>query len=77
MFQTFRCQTRQQYMTLLHQDASLEDDAANSASVQNLPQVNASVLPVTCVEYDSLIVKRVYNSGATVKPIITTYMHIV
>ena len=64
-------------MTLLHPDASLEDDAANGASVHNLPQVNASVLPVTCVEYDSLMVKRVYNSGATVKPIITTYMHIV
>ena len=77
MFQTFRCQTRQQYMTLPHQDARLEEDAANGASVHNLPQVNASVLPATCVEYDSLMVKRVYNSGATVKPIITTYMHIV
>ena len=76
MFQTFRCQTRQQYMTLLHQDASLEDDAANGASAHNLPQVNASVLPATCVEYDSHRVKRDY-SGATVKPIITTYMHIV
>ena len=41
----------------------------------NLPQVNASVLPATCVEYDSPMVKRVHNSGATVKP--TTYMHIV
>ena len=77
MFQTFRCQTHQQYMTFLHQDASLEDDAANGASVHNLPQVNASELPATCVEYDSLMVKRVYNSGATVKPTITTYMHIV
>ena len=77
MFQTFRCQTRQQYMTLLHQDASLEDDAANGASVHNLHQVNASVLLATCVEYDSLMVNRVYNSGAIVKPIITTYMHIV
>ena len=33
-------------MTLLHQDASLENDAANGASVHNLPQVNACVLPV-------------------------------
>ena len=77
MFQTFRCQTHQQYMTLLHQDASLEEDAANGVSVHNLPQVNASVLPATCVEYDSLMVKRVCNSGVTVKPIIATYMHIV
>ena len=45
--------------------------------MHNQPQVNASVLPVICVEYDSLMVKRVYNSGATVKPITTTYMHIV
>ena len=77
MFQTFRCQTHQQYMTLLHQDASLKADAANGASVHNLSQVNASVLPATCVEYDSLMVKRVCNSGATVKLITTTYMHIV
>ena len=49
MCQTFRCQTHQQYMTLLHQDASLEDDAASGASVHNLPQVNASVLPVIYV----------------------------
>ena len=48
-----RCQTYRQCMTLLYQDASLEDDAANGASVHNLPQVNASVLPATCVEYDS------------------------
>ena len=54
-----------------------EDDAANGASVHNQPQVNASGLPVTCVEYDSHMVKRVYNNGATVKPITTTYMHIV
>ena len=72
-----RCQTYRQCMTLLYQDASLEDDAANGASVHNLPQVNASVLPATCVECDSLMVKRVCNSGVTVKRIITTYMHIV
>ena len=76
MFQTLRCQTCQQCMTLLHQDASLEDDAANGASVHNLPQVNACVLPVTCVDYDSLIEARLQQC-VTVKPIITTYMHIV
>ena len=59
------------------QDASLVDDAANGASVHNQPLQNASVLPVICVEYDSLRVKRDYNSGVTVKPIITTYMHTV
>ena len=64
-------------MTSPLRDARLVEDAASGASVHNLPQVNASVLPVTCVEYDSLMVKRVYNSGATVKPIITTYMHTV
>ena len=48
----------------------------NCASVHNLHQVNASVLLATCVEYDSLSVNRVYNSGAIVKPIITTYIHI-
>ena len=64
-------------MTSPLRDARLVEDAASGASVHNLPQVNASVLPVTCVEYDSLMVKRVYNSGATVKPIITTYTHIV
>ena len=64
-------------MTSPLRDARLVEDAASGASVHNLPQVNASVLPVTCVEYDSLMVKRVYNSRATVKPIITTYMHIV
>ena len=58
-------------------DARLEEDAGSGASVHNQPQVNASVLPVICAEYDSHMVKRVYNSGATVKPITTTYMHIV
>ena len=77
MFQTFRCQTPQQFMTLLHQDASWEDDAANGAKVHNMHQVNASVLLATCVEYDSRMEKHVNNSGAIVKPIITTYMHIV
>ena len=64
-------------MTLPLRDAPLEEDAASGASVHNQPQGNASVLPVICVEYDSHMVKRVYNSGATVKPITTTYMHIV
>ena len=66
-----------QCMTSPLRDARLVEDAASGASVHNLPKVNASVLPATCVEYDSLMVKRVYNSGTTVKPIITTYMHIV
>ena len=77
MSKTLRCQTHQQYTTLLHQDAWLEEDAANGASVHNLPQVNASVLPATCVEYDSITVKHVSNSEAIVKPTITTCMHIV
>ena len=64
-------------MTSPLRDARLVEDAASGASVHNLPQVNASVLPVICVEYDSLMVKRVYNSGATVKHTITTYMHTV
>ena len=66
-----------QCMTSPLRDARLVEDAASGASVHNQPQVNASVLPVICVEYDSHMVKRVYNSGATVKPITTTYMHIV
>ena len=52
-------------MTLLHRDARLEADAASGASVHNQPQVNASVLPVICVEYDSHRVKRDYNSGGS------------
>ena len=74
---TLRCQTRQQHTTLLHQDARLEEDAANGASVHSLPQVNGSVLLVVCVGHDSVTVKHVSNSGAIVKPIITAYMHIV
>ena len=77
MPQTFRCQMLLQCMTLPLRDARLEDDAASGASVHNQPQVNASVLPVICVEYDSHRVKRDYNSGVAVKPITTTYMHIV
>ena len=77
MSKTLRCQTHQQYTTLLHQDAWLEEDAANGASVHNLPQVNASVLPATSVEYDSITMKHVSNSEAIVKPTITTCMHIV
>ena len=46
-------------MTSPLRDARLVEGAASGASVHNLPQVNASVLPVTCVEYDSLMVKRV------------------
>ena len=64
-------------MTLPLRDALLEEDAPSGASVHNQPQVNASVLPVICVEYDSHSVKRDYNSGAAVKPITTMYMHIV
>ena len=77
LIETLRCQTRQQYTTLLHQDARLEEDVVNGASVHNLPQVNASVLPATCVGHDLVIVKHVSNSGAIVKPIITAYMHTV
>ena len=77
MPQTFRCQMLLQCMTLPLRDARLEEDAASGASVHNQPQVNASVLPVICVEYDSHRVKRDHNSGAAVKPITTTYMHIV
>ena len=55
----------------------MEEDAGSGASVHNQPQVNASVLPVICVEYDSHRVKRDYNSGVAVKPITTMYMHIV
>ena len=77
MPQTFRFQMHLQCMTSQLRDARLEEDAANGALVHNLHQVNASVLLATCVEYDSLMVKHVYNSGATVKLIITTCMHIV
>ena len=49
----------------------------NGASVHSLPQVNASVQPVVCVGYNSVMVKHVSNSGATVKPTITAYTHIV
>ena len=42
-----------------------------------MPQVNACVLPAVSAEYDSFTVKRDFNSGAIVEPIITTYMHIV
>ena len=77
MSQTLRCQTHQQCTTLLHQDVQLEEDAANGASVHSLPQVSASVLPAVCVGHDSIMVKHVSNSGATVKPTNTTYMHIV
>ena len=42
-----------------------------------MPQVNACVLPAVSAEDDSFTVKRDFNSGAIVKPIITTYMHIV
>ena len=77
MSKTLRCQTRQQYTTLLHQDAYSEEDAANGAPVHNLPLVNASVRPATCVVHDSITVKHVSNGGAIVKPITTTNMHIV
>ena len=77
MPQTFRCQMLLQCMTLPLRDARLEEDAASGVSVHNQPQVNASVLPVTCVEHDSHMVKRDYSSGVIVKPIITTYMHTV
>ena len=77
MFQTFRCQMRQQYTTSPLRDARLEDDAANGASVHNLPVVNASVLPAVCAEHDSLTVKHVSSIGVIAKPTITTYMHTV
>ena len=54
-------------MTSPLRDAQLVEDAAGGASVHSVPQVNVSVLPATCVENDSLMVKRVYNSGTTVK----------
>ena len=62
-------------MTSPLQDASLEDDVANGASVHNLPQVNASVLPAVCAEYGSPTVRHVSSSGVIAKPTITTYMH--
>ena len=71
-----RCQTRQQYTTLPDQDARLEEDATNGASVHSLLQRNASVLPAVCAGHDSVMVKHVSNSGAIAKPTITTYMHI-
>ena len=77
MPQMLRCQTLLQCMTLPLRDARLVEDAASGASVHNQPQVNASVLPVICVEFDSHRVKRDYSSGVAVKPIITTYMHTV
>ena len=43
----------------------------------NQPQVNASVLPVICVEFDLHRVKRDYSNGVAVKPITTMYMLIV
>ena len=61
----------QQCMTSPLRDAQLVEDAASGASVHNQPQVNRKC--AAC----NLCGKRVYNSGATVKPIITTYMHIV
>ena len=75
--QMFRCQMLLQCMTLPLRDARLVEDAASGASVHNQPQVNASVQPVICVEFDSHRVKRVCNSGVAVKPITTMYMHIV
>ena len=64
VIKTLRCQTLQQHTTLHHQDARLEEYAANGASVHSLPQVNASVLPAVCVGHDSVMVKHVSNSGA-------------
>ena len=77
MPQTFRCQMHLQCMISPLRDARLVEDAASGASVHSLQQVKVSVLPATCVEYDSLMVERVYNSGATAKPTITVYMHAV
>ena len=72
-----RCQMRKRYPILLHQDARSEGDAANGASALSQFQTNVSVQLVVCAENSSAMVKRVYNSGAIVKPTITTYMHIV
>ena len=47
-----------QCMTLPLRDALLVEDAASGASVHNQPQVNASVQPVICVEYDLHMVNR-------------------
>ena len=74
---TLTCQMYQQCMMSPLRDARLVEDAVSGASVHSLQQANANVLPALCAEYDSLMAKRVYNSGVTVKPIITTYMHIV
>ena len=71
------CQMRLWHTTSLVQDARLVEYAASGASVHSLPQGNASVQPAACVEYVSIKVKHVSNSGAIVKPIITTCMHIV
>ena len=78
MPQTFRCQMHLQCMISPLRDARLVEDVASGALVLSLQPANASVPPALCAEYDSPMVKRVYNSGATVKPIIiTTYMHTV
>ena len=62
--QTFRCQMLLQCMTLPLRDARLEEDAASGASVLNQPQVNASVLPVICVEYDAQGEARLQQWGS-------------
>ena len=48
---------------------------ANGASLHNLPQANASVLPATCVEYDSPIARHDSSNGVVAKPTITAYVH--
>ena len=73
----FRCLMPLRYTTLRHQDGLWEGDAANGASARSQSQSNAGVQPVVCADNSSAMVNHVSNSGAIVKPTITTYMHIV
>ena len=75
MFQTFRCQTYQQYMISPLRDARLVEDAVSGASVHSLQQANANVLPALCAEHDSPMVRHDSSNGVTAKPTITTNMH--
>ena len=45
--------------------------------MHSLQQATASVPLALCAEYDSHMARHDSSSGATVKPITTTYMHIV
>ena len=72
-----RCLMPLWYMILPHQDGRSEGDAANGASARSQSQTNAGVQPVVFADNSSAMVNHVSNSGAIVKPTITTYMHTV